>query len=767
MVAFETEGILDEVAEPEDVGTAAGGVDEASGKEADHFVEETVAFEFEGEKFGTGWLMNVDAADGAGDGDEVFAAFDFAPFAAVGGKSGEVVGAAKHVGSGFEKVHVERAMNVPGETGFKGIHEVGAPDTVMVNFAGGIEAGVEVGSGRFAGEDADADGEVGIERALPDLRGHGVFRDIDMGDLGAGMHAGIGATGPVDDNAVADDGDESGFDAVLNGLTARLGLPAAPGASVVGEGKFEFQALTVLGQQPGVGSGLGVEVILQDGDSGDLVDELFFFAGLLLVFETETAFGGFAAETFVDKDDGDFVGEVFAEFVSEFFDAFGGAAVMAVHAQGEADDDFGDALLLDDLSDLLFDGRAGVEGLEGMGEHAHVVAQGETDAHGAVIDAEGAAHGDKRAGLAQGVGQGFDEFFDFLGFATMGDEDGIGRGDDHQMFDSEHGDVLFAVGEDEVVAAVEMADFAILLVAVAVAEEVGTDRGPVADVIPVEAGFDVEHAGGFFHEGVVDGKFGEIGELGLDGGAEVAATGEGVDEGGKFGAQGGEIVADGFNAPEKHAGVPGETALFQETLGEVGAGFFAEAQNFENRIAVGCGGGVGIAAFDVAVAGAGPGGFDADGDEGLAFLGGGAGGAKGVLESFAVLDDVVGGQHHHGGAGVAGGHPTDGKGDGGACVAFVGFGDDVFDREIFEDGADAVELLMVGEDQDVFFGNETFKAVDGVLQKGLVVEQAEQLFGAFVAAQGPKSLAAAAGEDECVDGFAGAGFGGCHEEELM
>ncbi len=349
-----------------------------------------------------------------------------------------------------------------------------------------------------------------------------------------------------------------------------------------------------------------------------------------------------------------------------------------------------------------------------------------------------------------------DEFFDLIGLGFVGDEDAIGGVDDDEILDSEEGDVgVFPVfrrgGVDGVAGGILGADGGIMVVSLGVFGEVFSDGDPGSYIVPIEGGFDVEDAGGALHEGVVDADGGELGELAGEGGGDVGGGANFVDEIGELGAVAAELCDDGGDAPDEHAGVPGEVARFEEFFGELGIWLFAKAHDFVGGDFFGkVGGGAAFAALNVAVAGAGPGGLDADGDEGA----GGGGEFGGAGHDAAVFcgvgDELIGGEDDHGGFGISGGDPADAEGYGGGGVALGGFGEDIFCGEIGEGGADGVFLGGVGEDEDVFPWDEAFEAIDGLCEEGAIAEEVEQLLRRGVAREGPEAGAGAAGEDEGV-----------------
>ena len=60
-----------------------------------------------------------------------------------------------------------------------------------------------------------------------------------MGDLGAGVDAGVGAAAGVDGDGGAEEAGEGGFEGALDGGAGGLALPAEVGGAVVGNGGAE------------------------------------------------------------------------------------------------------------------------------------------------------------------------------------------------------------------------------------------------------------------------------------------------------------------------------------------------------------------------------------------------------------------------------------------------------------------------------------------------------------------------------------------------
>ena len=353
--------------------------------------------------------------------------------------------------------------------------------------------------------------------------------------------------------------------------------------------------------------------------------------------------------------------------------------------------------------------------------------------------------------LEEFLGQLVAEFFDVIGLVAVGDEEGVFSLDDDEVIDSEEGDTdVLAVVEDDVVLGFNLGDFVVGLVAVTLGREILRDGDPGADVIPVEGGLDVEDAGGILHEGVVDGDGGEGGEFFGDGGGDVGGLLEFVDEAGELGGVLLELGGDGFEGPDEHAGVPGEVALAEEFFGELRVGLFAEAGDFEGLVLCleaefGRG-----AALDVSIGGAGPGGLDADGDEGIGFRGNVETVAEDGLEGVDIVDELVGGEDGHGGVGIPGGDEADAEGDGGCGVAFGRLGEDVPGGEHMGNFADLFLLEGVGKDQDVFDRDESLKSGNGLVEQRGVIEEIQKLLRFGISAERPEAGSAASSENQGV-----------------
>ena len=107
-------------------------------------------------------------------------------------------------------------------------------DAVLVGFAEGVVAGVEVFGDGLDGEDADAGGKGAVEGAMEVGGGDG-DGEGEGGDLGEGVDAGVGAAGALREDGFAGDAVDGLGESALDGGEVGLDLPTVVGGSVVGE----------------------------------------------------------------------------------------------------------------------------------------------------------------------------------------------------------------------------------------------------------------------------------------------------------------------------------------------------------------------------------------------------------------------------------------------------------------------------------------------------------------------------------------------------
>ena len=348
-----------------------------------------------------------------------------------------------------------------------------------------------------------------------------------------------------------------------------------------------------------------------------------------------------------------------------------------------------------------------------------------------------------------------DDLLDVLGLVLAGDEHGVGRFDDHRVVQTHAGDHA-VLGIDEGVAAVFEEHVAPGDVAAAVLVGDVPERIPGAHVGPAGAhGHDAARnaqiggAGEFLHHRVVDGirRAGHEGILihphevrvprpALPGG--VAGLGHG-------GLQRREGFEPGAGAHHEEAAVPKVFAAIEIALGGGGVGLFDEGS--DGLAAVGALG----AEADVAVAGLGAVGDDAEGDDGAVQRSRNAR-VDGGLEAGEVTDHVVRRHHQQHGVGFRHGERRQGQGRRGIAA-------DGFEHDVAAAAAHRAQLL--GGDEAVFLvahddrrlGDrqtplEAGKPPGRGLQHRLVAHQGQQLLRVLFAGKRPQAGAGATGEND-------------------
>lgn len=115
-----------------------------------------------------------------------------------------------------------------------------------------------------------------------------------------------------------------------------------------------------------------------------------------------------------------------------------------------------------------------------------------------------------------------------------------------------------------------------------------------------------------------------------------------------------------------------------------------------------------------------------------------------------VLDELVCGQDHHDGVGIAGRDEADSEGNSGSGIPLRWLCKDVIRGQHRGILADCFSLQLIGQDEDVFQRDKALEALDGLLEKGAGAEEIEQLFRPRISAEWPEAGAGAAGEDEGV-----------------
>lgn len=203
-------------------------------------------------------------------------------------------------------------------------------------------------------------------------------------------------------------------------------------------------------------------------------------------------------------------------------------------------------------------------------------------------------------------------------------------------------------------------------------------------------------------------------------------------------------------AEDEHAGIPESAAGGDKLFGAGARRLFDEL--FRAGEGGGGGGGEAFAGEDVAVAGFGRAGSDADGEKRVFACGDGRGIAESLGVAFGIGDDVICGDDGEDGIRVACGEESGDKGDAGRGVFAVGFGDDVVGRELGQFFADVGGVVGGGDDEDMVGRGEVKIALDCFSDEGARSGDGEELFRAGSAASGPETFTFAAGHDADEEG---------------
>jgi hypothetical protein len=228
----EAGGLVEEEDKFVEAEAALGDLDDATGEETDHFVEEAVAGPGEAPAVLI-WLKG-----GLGQGAMVVGGLGF--IATLGGEGFKAVMAKGGFQWVLKKVGIKLAREMPGEAGTKwGEHRLGA-NVVLVSFAFSGETGVEVGGGFLGGKGTDRGGKLGVERGNPVEWVHGeVVRGVEMCDLSDGVDAGIGSSRAVDADWFLGGLCRRFLKPILDGVPGWLRLPAFEKSAVIGDGEFD------------------------------------------------------------------------------------------------------------------------------------------------------------------------------------------------------------------------------------------------------------------------------------------------------------------------------------------------------------------------------------------------------------------------------------------------------------------------------------------------------------------------------------------------
>lgn len=129
------------------------GLDECANDAAAHFVEETLAFDDEGDERAAALYLALRERSSS----------RFPRIARVGGKGAEIVRAKKGGGGAAHDAQLQGPGHVPRRMAQQGVHGGMVPDKVAVLFAGRIEPGMEIGPNTAGAQYADVLGQPGVE----------------------------------------------------------------------------------------------------------------------------------------------------------------------------------------------------------------------------------------------------------------------------------------------------------------------------------------------------------------------------------------------------------------------------------------------------------------------------------------------------------------------------------------------------------------------------------------------------------------------------
>ena len=292
-----------------------------------------------------------------------------------------------------------------------------------------------------------------------------------------------------------------------------------------------------------------------------------------------------------------------------------------------------------------------------------------------------------------------DQFFEVVDFVATGHKDGVGAFNDDKVFDAQRGDeAALRCGDGG--GGVEQVAVAECGVFVGVRAEVFGQGVPGANVVPLEGGFGGIECRGVFADGVIDGDFGERGEVVLDVFLlKLRSGGKIFDEVSKRGLLSFCFFEEVSGLPGEDAGVPEETAGVEEFLCVGLVGFFDKFVEGECFFVNG------RAKFEVAEGGGRVGGRNAEGVNAVVC-------SRSVGQFTDVGDEGFGGLY----AGVCRGEDDDlvraavGDGDcrgecsGGGGIAFGGFAYQALGGDLWAVLVDFWDLEVVCEDARLCVG---------------------------------------------------------------
>ncbi len=415
---------------------------------------------------------------------------------------------------------------------------------------------------------------------------------------------------------------------------------------------------------------------------------------------------GFRGQALVYAVDGE--GEAFFKKGDEGVDLLGFEANGAVHVEGVADDQIGDASLGDEAADLfealdLFRGNGGGQ----WGGDAEFVTVAQADAFFSVVDTEEAGH---RLEVLLPSWKGahcFDSGFDLFGLLAAADEGGILGFHDDEVLNTNEDEGAVGVVDDEVIFRGLEDSFTLGMITFGIGRQVAGEGWPGAEIVPVKGGLNHGDVIGFLHDRVVDGDFFELWIKGLEGGLEIAAVVQGSADLIKGGSEVWQVAADGLvdggNAPEEHSGIPEKAAFFEVGGGSGQVGFFDKSFDLEGVLWIG---GEGLTALNITVASGRELGTNANGADDGGLGGHGEGPFEAGLKVGVIGDEVICRKHGKDGLGITGLDEESGEANGCGCISANRLSNDVGGGELGEAVLNAGDLFAVGDDEDIGAWND-------------------------------------------------------------
>ena len=206
-----------------------------------------------------------------------------------------------------------------------------------------------------------------------------------------------------------------------------------------------------------------------------------------------------------------------------------------------------------------------------------------------------------------------------------------------------------------------------------------------------------------------------------------------------------QVLADGVGQrarrPKKNAGVPVVVAGGDKLLGAVLVGLFDETADVESGVVLGQ-----VAGFDVAVAGFGARGLDAQHHDVFAGRGRGNAFLQGLEETRLVADDMVRRKNAEHGVRIVALDEEGGEAAGRGGVAGHRLLHDLRGGHAGQLVGNLMGQKLVGDNPGLFERGQRLETFHGLLNHGALAVESENLLGAGAPGTGPETGAAAPGQ---------------------